>query len=84
MRRWFLISSLKPITENLTQMFPFFHTVRADFCPRAVRKPRPLEIGLAAAGTRRVKLRRADAVGIAAADLGTFIAERTEFSHNEK
>lgn len=43
-------------------MFSLLHAMRADFCPRTGRKPRPLEIGLAAARAGGVKLRRADAV----------------------
>ena len=44
---------------------------------RAGGKPHPLEVGLAAAFADWVKLRRADAVGVAAADLRPFFTKWT-------
>ncbi len=62
-------------------MLSRLHAVRADFRPRASGKPHPLEVGLAAAFTDRVKFRRADTVRIAAADLRTFFADGALFGH---
>ena len=65
-------------------MFSRLHAVRADFCPCAGGKPHPLEVGLAAARARGVKLRRADAVRIAAADLRPFFTEWALFGHKNE
>ena len=44
------------------EVFPCLHAMRADFCPRAIRKTRPLEVGVSSAIADGVELGRTDAV----------------------
>ena len=63
-------------------MLATLHTLGADLDARAVRKRCPLEVGVLAAHTGRVKLGCADAVTVPTGHDCSFVTCWTDFCHN--
>lgn len=63
------------------QMLSRFHTARANLRAGAVRRSRPLEIGLTATFADRVELRGSNTVGVSSTDLRSLFTYRTLLCH---